>query len=282
LKVKLAEDIFFKNQLLSLYKMSNKTFIGEFKSAFKGVGLDFNQNRIFTENDPVRQINWNLYAKLRTLYVKEYIEDRNRFNLIAVDISKSMFQKFGKKTKIEIALESALALTYSSLKSNDNTCFFLFNNEIRYFFPFNRKFGYFFKILSTLNSIYIDLLPSDKIEKIFKSIYNILKKRSQIFLISDFSFPIYFENIEFITMKHNLTSILIMEKEEEKLSSQLKNFSSNENPNLYIQIPYHQLVENATKEIKKANSDFIIINTDNDPYVILQKFFENKIIKQYQ
>jgi uncharacterized protein (DUF58 family) len=281
LKVKLAEDIFFKNQLLSLYKMSNKTFIGEFKSAFKGMGLDFNQNRIFTENDPIRQINWNLFAKLRTLYVKEYIEDRNRFNLIAVDISKSMFQKFGKKTKIEIALETALALTYSSLKANDNTSFILFDSEIRYFFPFNRKFGYFFKILNTLNSLYIDLKPSDRIQKIFKNLYNILKKRSQIFLISDFSFPINFEDIDFVTLKHNLTSILVVEKEEEKLSEQLKYFSSNENPNLYIQIPYHQLVENAIKEIRKTNSDLIIINSDNDPYIILQKFFENKIIKQY-
>ncbi|MEJ5273902.1 MAG: DUF58 domain-containing protein, partial [Spirochaetota bacterium] len=161
MKVKLADDIFFKQQLLSLYKLSDKSFIGEFKSAFKGLGLDFYQNRIFTENDPVRQINWNLYAKFRTLYIKEFIEDRNRFNLIALDISKSMFQNFLDKSKIEVGLQTAFALLYSSLKSNDNTCFLLFDNEIRFFYPFNRKFTYFFKILNSLKSAYIELQPTE-------------------------------------------------------------------------------------------------------------------------
>lgn len=280
MKVKLADDIFFKQQLLSLYKLSDKSFIGEFKSAFKGLGLDFYQNRIFTENDPVRQINWNLYAKFRTLYIKEFIEDRNRFNLIALDISKSMFQNFLDKSKIEVGLQTAFALLYSSLKSNDNTCFLLFDNEIRFFYPFNRKFTYFFKILNSLKSTYIDLQPTENIENLMKNIFNLLKKRTQIFLISDFAFPVNEKIINFIAERHKLTSIIIIDEEEERLSRQLKYFSSNEKLNLFTQIPYYQIIENFKKAILKANTEYISIKTYEDPYIILQNFFENKIKSQ--
>jgi len=281
LKVKLADDIFFKQQLLSLYKLSDKSFIGEFKSAFKGLGLDFYQNRIFTENDPVRQINWNLYAKFRTLYIKEFIEDRNRFNLIALDISKSMFQNFLDKSKIEVGLQTAFALLYSSLKSNDNTCFLLFDNEIRFFYPFNRKFTYFFKILNSLKSTYIDLQPTENIENLMKNIFNLLKKRTQIFLISDFAFPVNEKIINFIAERHKLTSIIIIDEEEERLSRQLKYFSSNEKPDFFVQIPYFQIIEDFKKAILKANTEYISIKTFEDPYIILQNFFENKIKSQF-
>lgn len=280
MKVKLADDIFFKQQLLSLYKLSDKSFIGEFKSAFKGLGLDFYQNRIFTENDPVRQINWNLYAKFRTLYIKEFIEDRNRFNLIALDISKSMFQNFLDKSKIEVGLQTAFALLYSSLKSNDNTCFLLFDNEIRFFYPFNRKFTYFFKILNSLKSTYIDLQPTENIENLMKNIFNLLKKRTQIFLISDFAFPVNEKIINFIAERHKLTSIIIIDEEEERLSRQLKYFSSNEKPDFFVQIPYFQIIEDFKKAILKANTEYISIKTFEDPYIILQNFFENKIKSQ--
>ncbi|HPC38559.1 MAG TPA: DUF58 domain-containing protein [Exilispira sp.] len=281
MKVKLADDIFFKQQLLSLYKLSDKSFIGEFKSAFKGLGLDFYQNRIFTENDPVRQINWNLYAKFRTLYIKEFIEDRNRFNLIALDISKSMFQNFLDKSKIEVGLQTAFALLYSSLKSNDNTCFLLFDNEIRFFYPFNRKFTYFFKILNSLKSTYIDLQPTENIENLMKNIFNLLKKRTQIFLISDFAFPVNEKIINFIAERHKLTSIIIIDEEEERLSRQLKYFSSNEKPDFFVQIPYFQIIEDFKKAILKANTEYISIKTFEDPYIILQNFFENKIKSQF-
>lgn len=281
MKVRLADDIFFKQQLLSLYKLSDKSFIGEFKSAFKGLGLDFYQNRIFTENDPIRQINWNLYAKFRTLYIKEFIEDRNRFNLIALDISKSMFQNFSDKSKIEVGLQTAFALLYSSLKSNDNTCFLLFDNEIRFFYPFNRKFTYFFKILNSLKSAYIDLQPTENIENLMKNIFNLLKKRAQIFLISDFAFPVNEKIINFISERHKLTSILIIDEEEERLSRQLKYFSSNEKPDFFVQIPYFQIIEDFKKAILKANTEYISIKTFEDPYIILQNFFESKIKSQY-
>ncbi|MFN3411689.1 MAG: DUF58 domain-containing protein [Exilispira sp.] len=279
MKVKLAEEIFFKEILLSLYKLSNKSFIGEFKSAFKGLGLDFYQNRIFTQNDSIKLINWNLYAKLRTLYIKEYIEDRNRFNLILLDISSSMFQKFKNKSKIETALQVVFALLYSSLKSNDNTGLILFDNEIRYFFPFNRKLQYFFKILNMLKSLYIEPKPTGYIEHLYKNIFNILKKRSQIFFVSDFSFKININLLTFLTQKHSLTSILILDKEEEKLSSVLKFYTSIEKPSLYKQIPYHVIVENTIKEFNKSNIDTIVINTDEEVYSKLQQFFEYKITK---
>jgi len=281
LKVKLAQELFFNQQLLSLYKISNKSFIGEFKSAFKGIGIDFNQNRIFSEKDSVRQINWNIFAKTRSLYVKEYIEDRNRFNIIALDISKSMFQKFSTKTKIEVALEAALVLFYSSLKVNDNTSLILFDNKIRYFFPFNRKLTYFFKVLNILKTLYIELNNSENIAQFIRNLYNILQKRCQIFLISDFSFEFSFELFSFLNQKSSIISIIIIDKEEEKLSNSINFFSSNERPDIYSQIPYHQIIQNSLKELEKANIEKILIRTDSSPYIVLQNFFENRIKNQY-
>ncbi len=274
------DDIFFKNVLLSLYKISNKSFIGEFKSAFKGLGLDFYQNRLFTENDSIKNINWNLFAKFRTLYVKEYIEDRNRFNLIAVDISPSMFQSFDNKTKIRKALEVSLIILYSSLKSNDNTSLVLFDDKIRYFFPFNRKFNYFFTILNTLKSISIDLHSASYPDLFFENLHNILKKRTQIFLISDFVFEINYGLLSYLGEKHNLTSIIIEDNEELLLSQNLKHFSSLENADIFQQIPYYIILENSIKSLQKANNDILFIKTDENPIFTLQKFFENKIVKQ--
>lgn len=277
MKVKLTNNIFYKKEILSLYKISNKSFIGDFKSSFKGTGLDFYQNRIFTQNDSIRQINWNLFAKFRNLYVKEYVEDRNRFNVVAVDISSSMFNKFHIKSKIELALETALTLLYSSLKINDNTCFILFDNKIRYFYPFNRKFEYFFKIINSLKSLNIELNPSENISEFVENLFNILKKRSQIFLISDFAFEIDHKILEYLLQKHSLCSICIEDEEEIKLSENLKFFSASENPDIYEQIPYHQLILDAKRQMKKVNADIIIIKSSDEPILKLKQFLENKI-----
>jgi len=276
MKTKLAEDLFFNQQLLQLYMISNKTFIGDYKTAFKGIGLDFYQNRLYSQDDSIRQINWYLFAKLRELYVKEYIEDRNRYNVICLDISKSMFIKIKKPYKMEQALGVALLLLYSSLKVGDNTCFLLFSDDVKLFFPFKKNFNTFFQIFSCLKNLTVDLEASFECHKIFEKLFNILKKRAHIFLVSDFIFRLDEKLLQSLTQKHNLTAITIIDDEERRIDSLLKNRSSYEYSSLLKQETYYETYYKNSSILKKYNIDVVPISSINNPLSTLQNFLRSK------
>jgi len=205
-----------KIQLL-ISKKLNTLFVGEYHSAFKGHGLEFDNVREYQYGDDIKNIDWNVSARMNNLYIKEYIEERELSIVLMVDISRSLY--FGsQKSKKEVLLEMVTFLLYLAQMNNDRASVLLFSNLAeKYLTPQKgRKF-----ILKVLNEI-IHYTPQNKGTNIAAGInflQRVLKKRSVIFILSDFLDvkEDYLLKLRLLSRKHDIIPIQISDPLEKEM-----------------------------------------------------------------
>src|SRR5882762_4828425 len=113
----------------------NSLFAGEYRSVFKGQGMEFSEVREYQVGDEVRTIDWNVTARMRRPYVKRYVEERELTVILAVDFSGS--ESFGtrRRFKVEAASELAAVLTMSAIRNNDRVGALFFTDRIEHIVP---------------------------------------------------------------------------------------------------------------------------------------------------
>lgn len=162
----------------------NTLLTGEYHSAFKGMGLSFNSVREYSYGDDARDIDWNVSARMNHLFIREYIEERELSVVLMIDASKST--DFGSsKPKRNAILETAALFLYLAQMNKDRISVIMFTDRVEKFIrpKKGRKF-----ILKTLDEI-VNLKPRGARTDISSAIEfarMTLKKRSIVFLISDF------------------------------------------------------------------------------------------------
>lgn len=116
-------------------RLVNSLFSGEYRSIFKGHGMEFAEVREYQPGDEVRSIDWNVTARMRRPFVKRYIEERELTVMMAVDLSGSA--RFGtvRRFKSEMASELAAVITMSAVRNNDRVGVLLFTDRIEHVVP---------------------------------------------------------------------------------------------------------------------------------------------------
>ena len=116
-------------------RMVNDVMAGEYQSAFKGRGMEFDMVREYQEGDEERTIDWNVTARFGHPYVKSYIEERELTVVFLVDISASGHFGSFKQKKKEVAAELCAVLAFNAIKKNDRVGLILFSDQIELFVP---------------------------------------------------------------------------------------------------------------------------------------------------
>ncbi len=196
-------------------RLSDHIFGGEYHSSFKGRGMTFSEVRPYAFGDDVRNIDWNVTARYRTPFVKVFEEERELTMMLAVDISGS--ENFGTRQQLkrEMITEIVATLAFSATQNNDKVGLVLFSDDIELFIPPAKGRSHVLRIIREL----IDFTPKDtrtNTSKALKFVYNVLKKKAIVFLISDFIDTDYEDTLKIVGRKHDLTGIMVydpMEKE---------------------------------------------------------------------
>mgnify|MGYP002232371260 CR=1 FL=1 len=115
--------------------ITNNIFAGEYHSAFKGRGMSFAEVREYQPGDDIRDIDWNVTARMNRPYVKVFEEERELTLMLLIDLSAS--QNFGthQRTQRELATEIAATLAFSAMKNNDKIGVIFFTDRIEKFIP---------------------------------------------------------------------------------------------------------------------------------------------------
>jgi uncharacterized protein (DUF58 family) len=208
-KVKLLE--------LNTRKLVNSTFAGQYQSAFKGQGMTFSDFREYVPGDDVRAISWNLTARTGKTYIKKYEEERELTLILAVDVSGSM--GFGSQNflKGEVITNLAALLGFAAAKNNDNVGLLLFSDQVEHFVPPKKGRGHIQRLLRDLY-FYQPKTQNTKISEAVDYLSGILKKRSTIFLMSDFMSDEPFGQIlKRLSRKHELISVVVSDPAEATL-----------------------------------------------------------------
>lgn len=157
--------------------------IGLHKSPFHGFSVEFAEHRPYMAGDPIRHIDWKVYAKTDRYYIKKYEEETNLKTYILLDRSGSMAFGSGAVTKLSYAVNLAGALAYLMLKQRDAVGVTTFHDTISSMFPPRSVMGYLQVLLAELANIQ----PGGEtmISPVLHELANRIKRRGLIIIVSD-------------------------------------------------------------------------------------------------
>ena len=194
----------------------NDLFGGEYHSIFKGRGMTFSEVREYVSGDDIRMIDWNVTARNNAPYVKIFEEERELTVYLLVDVSQS--GNFGtvNQFKSELAAEIAAVLGFSAIKNQDKVGLILFSDDIeKYIAPKKNKSH----ILRVIREVLFNKPTSSgtSIQAGIDFLLNVAKRKSVVFLISDFLDENYWKSLKLANNKHDMIGIRISDPAEELL-----------------------------------------------------------------
>ncbi len=194
----------------------NQVFSGEYHSVFKGRGMEFSEVREYTFGDDIRNIDWNVTARFGHPYIKIFEEERELTVILLVDLSGSLAFGTIDKTKQQIAAELSAILSFSALKNNDKVGLFLFSDKIEKFIPPRKGRKHVLRIIRELLSFKPEGRGTN-IKAALEYMNHAIKKKSIIFLISDFMDEGYDKILRIVGKKHDLIGIVINDEREKSI-----------------------------------------------------------------
>ena len=230
-------------------KLSSNIFGGEYQSTFKGRGMTFSEVRSYQYGDDVRTIDWNVTARYNEPFVKVFEEERELTLMLLVDISGS--EQFGSTNELKknIVTEISATLAFSALQNNDKVGLILFSDSIELYIPPSKGKTHVLRIIREL----IEFKPSSKktnLSEALKFLVDVTKKKSIVFILSDFISDQYEKNLKIAANKHDLTGIRVYDKLETEI------------PNLGIVPMYDQetgqvtMVDTSSKKTRESYKSF--------------------------
>ena len=203
---------------LQARRMSTATFAGQYRSGFRGQGLDFDDFREYRAGDEPRFIDWKVTARTGTPYVKTFHEEREQVLLIAVDVSGSMDYASASiaDTKREYAAQIAAVLAYSAALNGDKVGLLLFGHQPHFYLPPAKGMKQCQRIVREILSV-----PSagrdDTIEEVASEILRTQRKSALVFLISDFLAEVDKQAIGKLNFRHELIPVRVNDPAEIEL-----------------------------------------------------------------
>jgi uncharacterized protein (DUF58 family) len=196
--------------------LSSQIFSGEYHSAFKGRGMAFSEVREYVEGDDVRNIDWNVTARLGNPYVKIFEEERELTVMLLVDVSESGMFGSTALLKRELITELTATIAFSAIQNNDKAGVIFFSDKIEKYIPPKKGKSHILRIIREL----INFKPDSKgtnISLALKYLNNMIKKRCIAFVISDFMDSGFDDAIKVASKKHDLAALRIIDPREEEM-----------------------------------------------------------------
>lgn len=214
----LTPDVMRQVKLVELRtrRLVNSLFSGEYRSIFKGQGMEFAEVREYQPGDEVRSIDWNVTARMRRPFVKRYIEERELTLMLAVDISGS--ERFGtvRRFKSEVATELAAVLTMSAVRNNDRVGALLFTDRVEHFVPPGKGRRHALRILRDVLVHQPEGTGTDT-PLALDFLRGLLKQHAIIFLVSDLQDPRVERPLKLLGQRHDVVVATVDDPSETAL-----------------------------------------------------------------
>jgi len=216
----IPKEILKKVRYIELHTrhLVNDVFSGEYHSVFKGQGMEFAEVREYQYGDDIRAIDWNVTARYNHPFVKVNEEERELNVMLAVDASRSgAFGSF-EKFKSEVAAEICALLAFSAIKNNDKVGLLIFTDVIEKYIPPRKGRGHVLRVIREL----LYFKPQSTRTKVATGLEYLikgLKRRSIVFIVSDFDDDDYTKPLRVLNKKHDVIAIQMLDKREKDLPS---------------------------------------------------------------
>ena len=260
---------------------------GAYNSKFRGGGIEFSEVREYIPGDDVKRIDWNVSARYNSLFVKEFVEENELNIYLILDLSES--NNFGfVKSKLDLSFEVAVSLMFLALKNNDKLGLGIFTDKLEKFIPSKKGKRQLLRIMKEL----IEYKPKSKRTDIMKSLStlnNKLKRKSVIYIISDFISDSYDKPLKNLKLHHQVTLINISDVREKEIPeigyAYLEDAETGEQvlvntSNKNFQKQYREImdkkIKSNQKNMNRIGVDMINLSNEESFDITINKYFRKK------
>ncbi|MDX2284637.1 MAG: DUF58 domain-containing protein [Bacteroidia bacterium] len=273
---------------IKIRKAVDNTFAGQYHSAFKGQGLEFDEVRPYQYGDDIRAIDWNVTAKTGQVFVKQFREEREQTLFVLFDISGS--EDFGpsEQNKRLTGMEIASILAFSALKNNDKIGLAVFSDRIERFYKpaKGRK-----HILKMVRGTLLHRNRSEKtsIRSALDFVHHTLKRRCILIVMSDFLDEGYEQRLVQLGRRHDVILIRLHHPNEvfQAASGVLPVLDIETNQLRWIHAGQSGYMRQLSEHFRQLDArmeqfclrnqiGYVSVNTQEDYLPVLEAFFRNR------
>lgn len=274
--------------------LSHQIFAGEYHSAFKGRGMAFSEVREYQWGDDVRNMDWNVTARLHAPYVKIFEEERELTVVLLIDVSRSGLFGTAGMNKRDLIAELAAVLSFSAIINNDKVGAMFFSEKVEKFIPPKKGRSHLLHIIREIIEFKPEFDGTD-ISEALRFLTNAIKKKCTAFLLSDMldvdasGQPRYEDALKVAVNRHDLSVIgvydprertlpdvgLVHVKDSETGRDSWVNTSSRKMRREYSEW-FSKVTANASRLFLKYKVDSVSISTDEDYVKNLMALFQKR------
>ncbi|MBL8148470.1 MAG: DUF58 domain-containing protein [Blastocatellia bacterium] len=216
--VSLPAELAKKIKLFEIHskKLIHTGFAGEYRSVFRGRGMEFDEVRPYTPGDDVRLIDWNVSARTGELYIKKHIEEREQTVILVVDLSRSGYFTSVDRTKREIAAEICCILGFAAATNNDRVGLLLFTDQVECYVAPERGTRHALRIVRDL-MLTEPVSRRTDIASALNYLNRVLPRPAILFLVSDFLSPNFENPLKIASRRHDIVAINLSDKREKDI-----------------------------------------------------------------
>ena len=189
---------------------------GEYHSAFKGRGMEFEEVREYQPGDEVRTIDWNVTARAGQPFVKSYREERELTVFALVEVSPSEHFGSGQQQKNELAAEFSALIAFSAIRNGDKFGLVLFTDRVELYIPPKKGKKHVLRVIRELLTHEPQSQGTD-IAEALRFLARVQRRRATVFLTSDFISEDYEKDLSAVRAKHDLIAVRTSDRREIEL-----------------------------------------------------------------
>jgi uncharacterized protein (DUF58 family) len=266
----------------------NDLLAGQYRSVFRGRGMEFDEVREYQPGDEIRTIDWNVTARAGTPFVKRFSEERELTVMFLLDVSASGAFGTGTQSKLDVMVEMVALLMFSALKNNDKVGLLLFADDVQHYFRPRKGKANVLRLIREMVSA--EPVPqATNLDTALRFFNRVQKRRSVAFLVSDFQTAASRQALAVSNGRHDLVSITVSDRREHELPNVgFINFRDAETGKTVevdtrqprvrelFQLQTSRQAAELSDGLRRAGVDQLAIST-TEPYArSLRRFFESR------
>jgi uncharacterized protein (DUF58 family) len=191
-------------------RLAGTRLAGNYRSTFRGTGIEFAEAREYVPGDDVRRIDWNVTARLGAPWVKEYVEERELNVICAVDLSASQLVGRPRSGRIGAAAELTAVLGFAAVQNHDRTGLLTFTDRIERFVPSRHGTRH---VLRMMREVFLHDDPhrGTSIGGAAEYLARVLPRRSVVFVISDWFDTGYAQSLRALARRHDVVALVLVD-----------------------------------------------------------------------
>jgi uncharacterized protein (DUF58 family) len=275
-------------------------FAGNYVSAFRGSGREFDESRPYVPGDDIRSMDWNATARNQQPFVKRFREERDQTLLFALDVSGSM--RFGTtgRSKADTAAHTIALVAAAAARAGDRTGLVTFDSETRAELPAARGVAHTWRLIDTAVASASESDGPTRLAAGLRTLYGSARRRAVILLLSDFRDPELAADgglrraLAGLARRHDLIAgVLVDPREEEVPAVGTVRLADPEHPSRGLLLDtrsrrareryrsaFASWRRGLEASLRSSGADLVWLRTDRSPLHALARFFHERAARR--